>query len=129
MIMFDIRMGVPEMEAFWNDLRQKIHAGTATKNETQLYKKIGKTLKQISMDPTYPGLETHDIEPLTKRYGQKVWQSYIENHTPGAGRIYWVYGPDKGEITIIGLEPHPNDSKSNAYKKITLSSTGESVQE
>ena len=83
------------MEAFWNDLRQKIHAGTATKNETQLYKKIGKTLKQISMDPTYPGLETHNIEPLTKRYGQKVWQSYIENHTPGAGRIYWVYGPDK----------------------------------
>ena len=79
------------------------------------------------MDPTYPGLETHDIEPLTKRYGQKVWQSYIENHTPGAGRIYWVYGPDKGEITIIGVEPHPNDSKSNAYKKITLSSTGESV--
>ena len=81
------------------------------------------------MDPTYPGLETHDIESLTKRYGQKVWQSYIENHTPGAGRIYWVYGPDKGEITIIGLEPHPNDSKSNAYKKITFSSTGESVQE
>ena len=53
----------------------------------------------------------------------KVWESYLENDTPGAGRLFWVYGPDKGDITVIGLEPHPND-KSNAYRKITLSSTG-----
>ena len=51
----------------------------------------------------------------------KVWQSYLENNTPAAGRIFWVYGPDRGDITVIGLEPHPND-KSNAYEKITLSS-------
>ena len=57
----------------------------------------------------------------------KVWQSYLENNTPKAGRIYWVYGPDKGDITIIGLEPHPED-KSNAYQKITLSSMeGETI--
>lgn len=64
-----------------------------------------------------------EIDLLTARYGIKVWESYLENNTPGAGRIFWVYGPDKGDITIIGLEPHPND-KSNAYKKITLSQMG-----
>jgi hypothetical protein len=54
----------------------------------------------------------------------KVWESYLENNVPSAGRIFWVYGPEQQAITIIGLEPHPNDSKSNAYKKITLSAIG-----
>ena len=39
----------------------------------------------------------------------------------GAGRIFWVYGPEQKNITVVAIEPHPNDSKSNAYKKITLS--------
>lgn len=45
----------------------------------------------------------------------------MENHKPAAGRIFWVYDPDKNDITIIGIEPHPNDKK-DAYQKITLSS-------
>ena len=125
--MFEIHMGVPEMEEFWNDLKQKNKSGKLIKKEAQLYKKLGKTLRQLAMNPAYPGLETHDIEALTQRYGMKVWQSYLENNKPAAGRIYWVYGPNRGDITIIGLEPHPNDSKSNAYRKITLSSMGESI--
>ena len=44
----------------------------------------------------------------------------MENHTPQADRIFWVYGPGQNDITIIGVEPHPND-KGNAYKIITLS--------
>ena len=36
----------------------------------------------------------------------KVWQSYLENKTSGTMRMYWVYGPDQKDITIIGLEPH-----------------------
>jgi len=83
-------------------------------------------LSHISLDPRYAGLETHEISSLSKRYGMKVWQSYLENRTPAAGRIFWVYGPNRGDITIIGIEPHPND-KSNAYGKVTLSSMGEEV--
>ena len=30
----------------------------------------------------------------------------------------------KTDITIVAIEPHPND-KTNAYKKITLSAMGE----
>jgi hypothetical protein len=55
-----------------------------------------------------------------------VWEPYLENKTPEAGRIFWVYGPNRMEITIIGLEPHPED-KSNAYNKITLSSMGDPI--
>ena len=58
----------------------------------------------------------------------RVWESYLENNTPKAGRIFWVYAPERNDITIIGLEPHPDD-KNNAYKKTTLSRIGKSVSE
>ena len=56
----------------------------------------------------------------------KVFESYLENNTPAAGRVFWVYGPGRGDITIIGLEPHPND-KVKSYDKVTLSAMGETI--
>lgn len=122
--MFTIRMGIPEIEAFWAELEAKVESETASKDEVKLYKKIGKALVLLANDPRHPGLNSHEISSLTARYGQKVWESYLENKTPAAGRIFWTYGPGQGDITIIAIEPHPND-KSNAYKKITLSAMGE----
>ncbi|MBR5340632.1 MAG: hypothetical protein IK151_01755 [Erysipelotrichaceae bacterium] len=124
--MFNIKLGIPEMEELWSSLTKKVKNGSAKKNEVKLYKQMGKTMKLLSNNPKYPGLNSHDIEQLSARYGQKVFESYLENNTPGAGRIFWIYGPNKKDITIIGLEPHPND-KSNAYKKITLSSSGKQI--
>ena len=118
---FAIRMGIPEMLELWTDLSQKNAAGTISKKELSLYNKWGKALRLLSQNPSYPSLHTHDIEPLTKRYGIKVWQSYLENNTSRAMRMDWVYGPDPQDITIIGLEPHPEDKKNGAYDKVTLS--------
>ena len=120
--MFKIRMGIPEMQDLWENLEKKIQTKTANKNEAKLFKLLVSCFKKLSADPRYPGLCTHDIEALTKRYGIRVWESYLENHKSGAGRIFWVYGPEKTDITIIGIEPHPNDKK-DAYQKITLSTT------
>ena len=124
---YAIHMGVPEMEAFWNALRAKVKSKQANKTEQKRYKQMGKALRLLSENPRYPGLHSHEITALTARYGMKVWESYLENNTPAAGRIFWVYGPEQGDITVIGLEPHPND-KANAYNKITLSQMGEEVK-
>ena len=105
MNMFEIHMGVPEMEEFWNALTEKVSSGKASKSEVKLCNLIGKAMVLLANDPRHPGLQSHEIEVLTARYGTK----------------FWSYGPDKGDITIVAIEPHPNDSKSNAYKKITLS--------
>ncbi|MFC2615748.1 MAG: hypothetical protein ACFNYQ_09580 [Treponema sp.] len=118
--MFNIRMGIPEMKQFWDNLEQKIKAKSASKKEIELFKKLVSCFKKLSTDPRYPSLCTHDIEALTKRYDLKVWESYVKNNKPAAERIFWVYGPGREDITVIGLEPHPNDKK-NAYNKITLS--------
>ena len=125
--MFEIHLGIPEMEELWNSLSTKFHDGSAKKNDKKLYKQLGKAMTLLQNDPRHPGLNSHEISALTARYGMKVFESYLENNTPKAGRIFWVYGPKKKDITIIGLEPHPDD-KSNAYKKVTLSSMGEEVK-
>ncbi len=113
-------MGIPEMKTLWDDLLKKNTEKTANKDELLLFKKLGNALRKLSADPKYPGLKSHEIDALTNRYGMKVWESYLENKTSGAMRIFWVYGPDREDITIIGLEPHPNDKK-DAYEKIVLS--------
>ena len=85
---YNIRMGIPEMEALWSRLQSEYRGGIISKKETSLYKKWGKTLKLLSENPRHPGLPTHDIQELTDRYGERVWQSYLENKTSGAMRMY-----------------------------------------
>jgi hypothetical protein len=126
--MYTIRLGVPEMLALWNDLSTRNAAGTLGADEAKLYKKWGKAMVHLAADPRYPGLHSHEIEALSRRFGDRVWQSYIENRNSNAGRLYWVYGPGKGDITVIGLEPHPEDKKRDGYAKVRLSTTGEEVE-
>ena len=114
-------MGIPEMAELWNRLQTSYREGTISKKDAELYRKWGSALIKLAMDPFYPSLQSHEIEPLSKRYGMKVWQSYLENKKSRARRMYWVYGPDKSDITIIGLEPHPEDAKNGAYDRVTLS--------
>jgi len=68
---------------------------------------------------SYPSLNSHEITTLTQKYRKKIFESYLENHTPGAARMFWVYGPKRGEITILALEPHP---EIGAYGRIKLDS-------
>jgi hypothetical protein len=121
---FSIRLGVPEMELRWTDLCEKAATGRLGAEEKQFHKKWGKAMALLASDPRHPGLNSHEIGPLSRRYGEKVWQFYLENRNPRAARMYWVYGPGKNEITVIGLEPHPEDKKSSGYAKVRLSATG-----
>lgn len=118
---YAIRMGIPEMDELWNTLKTKHRDGTISKKDEDLYNKWGNALKKLSSNPMYPSLKSHEITELSRRYSMKVWQSYLENKTSGARRMYWVYGPGQQEITIIGLEPHPEDAKNGAYDRIKLS--------
>jgi hypothetical protein len=118
---FNIRMGLPEMEAFWNDLTIRKQQGKLGKDEEKFFKKLVKTLGYLSENPRHNSLASHEIEDLTRKAGFKIFQSYLENNTPSAGRIFWAYGPDKLDITVLAIEPHPEDQKRGAYQRIKLS--------
>ena len=118
---FNIRMGLPEMDAFWSDLSTRKQQGKLDKDEEKFFKKLVKTLAFLSQNPRHPGLASHEIDDLTRGHGIKIFQSYLENNTPAAGRLFWAYGPNKGDITVLAIEPHPEDQKRGSYQRIKLS--------
>ncbi len=121
-MVYKIRMGLPEMDALWKDLSMRKLNGVLDKDEERFFRKLVKALTYLQENPRHNSLATHEIEDLTRKCGFKVFQSYLENNTPSAGRLFWAYGPDKGAITILAIEPHPEDQKRGAYQRIKLSS-------
>jgi hypothetical protein len=109
------------VEAEWKRLMRGLADSTLTRLDRAFAKKFAKAVQHLQNDPAHPGLQSHEIDALTARYGLKVFESYLENNTPGAARIFWVYGPKRHYITVIGLEPHPEDAKRQAYARVQLS--------
>jgi hypothetical protein len=78
-------------------------------------KQVRKTLGYLETNLRAKSLQTHEFEALTKRYGKKVFEAYVQQNTPGAYRTFWHYGPDEigknGEriavTTIVAITPHP----------------------
>jgi hypothetical protein len=54
-----------------------------------------------------PSLQTHKYNAIQGQNGEEVFESYVENRTPAAFRVFWHYGPNPQEITIIAITPHP----------------------
>jgi hypothetical protein len=75
--------------------------------EPRKHKKVLKCLGLLESNPRHPGLNSHRYEDYDEVHGQKIWESYVENEIPGAYRVFWHYGPDKGEITVVAITPHP----------------------
>ncbi len=61
----------------------------------------------METDLRYPSLQTHGYSELDGANREKVFESYAQNHTPGAYRVFWHYGPKKGQITVVAIVPHP----------------------
>ena len=71
------------------------------------YKAVRKTLGYLEANPRHPSLQTHEFRSLSRASGEKIFEAYAEQNTPGAYRVFWQYGPGKGRITILAITPHP----------------------
>ena len=98
---FQIRMGVPEMDRLWLVLSTRSLQSRLNKEEQKFFKKLVKTLGHLAADPRHNSLASHEIQDLSRKHGIRIFQSYLENNTPGAGRLFWTYGPDSREV-----QPH-----------------------
>jgi hypothetical protein len=79
-----------------------------------IFNQVRKALGYLELNPEHQSLSTHEFTSLTGANGEKVFEAYAQNNTPGAYRIFWHYGPDEvaGKkripvITIIAITPHP----------------------
>ena len=68
---FKIRMGVPEMEALWNDLSTRKQEGELDKDEEKFFKKWVKALGYLSANPRHNSLASHEIEDLNPQARDK----------------------------------------------------------
>jgi hypothetical protein len=79
-------------------------------NQKAKHKKIVRALGRLERDPRHRGLHSHQYESFPVDRDVKVWDSYVENNTPSAWRIFWHYGPDQDgqpAITVLAIGPHP----------------------
>ena len=85
-----------------------------TPSKAKLAAQILKALGYLELDPDHPGLHTHEFLSLKGARGEKIYEAYAQNNTPGGYRIFWHFGPDeiKGKkrtpvITIVAITLHP----------------------
>jgi hypothetical protein len=112
--MFDLQWTDEAIKAYKNIEKQsnKISSKKQKKKSSKqegLFKQINKTLKHLKTNPRHPGLKTHPYSSLEHPWDdkQKVFEAYVQNKTPAAYRIFWCYGPNKKQITIISITAHP----------------------
>ena len=76
------------------------------KSKKGLFKQVGKVLGYMETNLKHPSLNTHKFSGLTCSLGD-VFETYAQNNTPGAYRVFWAYGPGKKELYILDITPHP----------------------
>lgn len=100
-------MSAPPSHLLYTDEAKALLRDLAKTNPAK-NRKMLKTLRLLQdIGPAHPGLSSHKYHLRSGAGGQDLWESYVENGTPGAWRIWWLYGPEADSITIVTLGPHP----------------------
>jgi hypothetical protein len=77
------------------------------RDKKSVLKAVNKILGFMEANLRHPSLHTHKYDEMVGPNGEDVFESYAQNRTPGAYRIFWHYGPGKKKITILEICPHP----------------------
>jgi hypothetical protein len=88
--------------------RRKIKEAKASKAEG-LFKQVEKCVRLLLENPRHPGPKTQEYDSIENPYDPKaqVFEAYVQHRTPGAYGLFWCYGPNAGELTIIAITLHP----------------------
>ena len=76
-------------------------------SKQRILKDVIKALRHMKTNLRHPSLNTHEYYSLKGPRGEKVFETYAQQKTAGAYRIFWYYGPGKGAISIVAILPHP----------------------
>ncbi|MCK4245013.1 MAG: hypothetical protein KAX20_05255 [Candidatus Omnitrophica bacterium] len=90
-----------------NLVKEQLEVLKRNKGLEKRYKAVVKSIKLLARNPRHPGLHTHEYSSLQGPNGEKVFEVYAESLTSAAYRIFWYYGPERKQITIISIIPHP----------------------
>jgi len=77
-------------------------------SQKRISKDVNKALALMETNLRHPSLNTHEYKSLKGLQGEKVFEAYAQQKTPCAYRILWHYGPERNELTIVAIIPHPD---------------------
>jgi len=105
---FEIRW-TPEASDQFEQLQQAASAAIRQGRKTKqfgLFQQVEGCIRKLAgHSPRHPGLNSHPFSSLLNPLNpaEKVFESYVQNRTPGAYRVFWCYGPEQGQITIVAM--------------------------
>ena len=77
-------------------------------------RQVRKTLGLLETNLRHPSLQTHKFRSLAGPNGEALFEAYIQQHSPAAFRVFFLYGPDRREgrrrvpvLTIVAITAHP----------------------
>jgi hypothetical protein len=71
------------------------------------FNKVRKALGLMETNLRSAIQQTHEWVSVKGPGGEKMFEAYVEQRTPGAYRILWYYGPEPGVITVTSIMRHP----------------------
>ena len=99
---------------FTDEAEENLKALRATPSKAGILKQVEKTIGLLETNTRHPSLKTHKYDSIKGPEGEEVWEAYAQNKTPGAYRVFFIYGPDRTKgrkripvITIVAITPHP----------------------
>jgi hypothetical protein len=70
-------------------------------------KAVRKCLGLMQTNLRHHSLQTHKYSSLSGPNGETVFESYAQQRTPAAYRVFWYYGSQPGQLTIVTIVRHP----------------------
>ena len=99
---------------FTPEARRNLKDLEAEPAKADVVKQVRKTLGLMETNLQHPSLNTHKYDSIAGPNGEEVFEAYAQNKTPGAYRIFFIYGPDRTEgkkripvLTVIAITRHP----------------------
>lgn len=91
---------------FSETAQRQLDTLAANPTHAAAYKAVHKALGYLGEDTRHASLNTHQYHQMTGPQGERVFEAYAQNHTPGAHRIFFYYGAH-GKRIIHAITPHP----------------------
>jgi len=75
------------------------------KDSPEKQRNVHRALARLERDPRHPGLHSHPFHTFSGPGRETIWESCVEIQRSAAWRIWWFYGPEEGQITIVAIGP------------------------
>jgi hypothetical protein len=90
-----------------DDAAETLEKLKRNKSQHRILKDVVKTFRLMEQNIRHPSLNSHEFKSLKGPNGEKIFEVYAQQKTPGAYRILWYYGPGKDIVSIVAIIPHP----------------------